>query len=124
MSTERRSKKRKTQFGCSGIELISALHIIQKFRDKIKTEDVVGLNDINFESFELDIKIDKDALVQLGRLLGLMDSKIQSTKKYVPGCLSDLSDFTLGPEPRVLIRQLDTRERYPDYCESTTFSQR
>ena len=81
MSTERRSKKRKTQFGCSGIELISALHIIQKFRDKIKTEDVVGLNDINFESFELDIKIDKDALAQLGRLLGLMDSKIQSTKK-------------------------------------------
>lgn len=80
MSTERGSKKRKTRSGCSGIELISAFHVLQRFRDKIKTEDV-ELDDTNLESSEVDMEIDKDTLTQLDELLGWMDSKIQSTKK-------------------------------------------
>lgn len=81
MSTKRGSKKRKTRSGCSGIELISVFHVLQKFRDNIKTEDVVELDDSYLESFELEMEIDKDALAQLDGLLGWMDSKIQSTKK-------------------------------------------
>ena len=45
-------------------------------------------------------------------------------KRYVLDYLLDISDFTLSQEPHVLVRQLDTRERHPDYCEITTFSQR
>ncbi|KAK2460199.1 hypothetical protein APHAL10511_007790 [Amanita phalloides] len=81
MSTVRGSKKRKTRSGCSGIELASAFHVLQKFRDKIKTEDVVEPDDSNLESVELDMEIDKDALAQLDGLLEWMDSKITSTKK-------------------------------------------
>ena len=121
MSTERGSKRRKTRSGCSGIELISAFHVLQKFRDTIKTEDVV---DSNFESVELEMEIDRDALEQLDCLLEWMDSKIKSTKKVRSCCFLDISDFTLGQEPRVLVRQLDTRERHPDYRGATTFSQR
>jgi len=80
MSTERGSKKRKTRSGCSGIELASAFHVLQKFRDKIKTEDLVEPDDSNLE-IELDMEIDKDALAQLNGLLEWMDSKIKSTKK-------------------------------------------
>jgi hypothetical protein len=78
MSTERGSKKRKTRSGCNGIELISAFHVLQKFRDKIKTEDV-ELDDSNLENFEL--VIEDDTLAQLDGLIEWMDSKIQSTKK-------------------------------------------
>ena len=83
MSTARGSKKHETRSGCSGMELIQAFHVLQQFRDKIKTEDVVELNDSNLESFELEMEIDKNALAQLDGLLGWMDSKIRSTKKYV-----------------------------------------
>jgi hypothetical protein len=34
------------------MELVSAFHVLQKFRDKIKTEDVVELDDSNLESFD------------------------------------------------------------------------
>ena len=65
---------------CSGIELIPAFHLLHKFRDEIKTENVV---DSNLESFELEMEVDKDALAQLpvDGLLQWMDSKIQSMKK-------------------------------------------
>jgi hypothetical protein len=88
MSTERGSKKRKTRTGCSGIELASAFHVLQKFRDKIKTEDLVEPDDSNLESVELDMEIvDKDALGQVDGLLEWMDSKIKSTKKVCPWLL-------------------------------------
>ena len=88
MSTERGSKKRKTRTGCSGIELASAFHVLQKFRDKIKTEDLVEPDDSNLESGELDMEIvDKDALGQVDGLLEWMDSKIKSTKKVCPWLL-------------------------------------
>ena len=77
MSAERRSKKRKTRSGCSGIELISAFHVLQKFRGTITTEDVVEPND------KLEMEIDEDALAQLDCLLEWMASKIKSTKKCV-----------------------------------------
>ena len=63
------------------------------------------------------------ALAQLDCLLEWMESKIKSTKKVRSCCFLDISDFTLGQEPRILVRQLDTRERHPDY-RGTTFSQR
>ncbi|KAF8966664.1 hypothetical protein BDZ97DRAFT_1807396 [Flammula alnicola] len=100
MSTERGSRRRKTRSGCSGIELALAFHVLQKFRDKIKTEDLLEPDDSNLESVELDMEIDKDALARLDGILQWMDSKIKSTKK------------------------LDTRERHPDYRGTTTFSQR
>jgi hypothetical protein len=83
MSTERGSKKRKTRSGCSGIELASAFHVLQKFRDKIKTEDVqvVEPDNSHLESVELEMEIDKDALAQLDGLLEWMDSKIKTAKK-------------------------------------------
>jgi len=81
MSTERGSEKRKTRSCCSGIELASAFHVLQKFRDKITTEDVVEPDDSNPESIEVEMEIDKDALAQLDGLLEWMDSKIKSTKK-------------------------------------------
>ena len=84
MPAERGSKKRKTRSGCSGIELSSAFHVLQKFRDKIKTEDLVEPDDSNLESVELDMEIDKDALAQLNGLLEWMDSKIKSTQKVCP----------------------------------------
>ena len=88
MSTERGSKKRKTRTGCSGIELASAFHVLQKFRDKIKTEDLVEPDDSNLESVELDMEIvDKDALGQVDGLLEWMDSKIKNTKKVCPWLL-------------------------------------
>lgn len=49
ISIERGLKKRKTRSSCSGIELISAFHVLQNFRDKITTEDVVELDDSNLE---------------------------------------------------------------------------
>ena len=67
------------------------------------------------------MEIDRDALAQLDCLLEWMDSKIKITKKVRSCCFLDISDFTLGQEPR---RQLDTRERYPDYRGTTTLSQR
>lgn len=79
MSTERGSKKRKTRSGCSGIELASAFHVLQRFRDKF-TEDL-GPDDSNLESVELDMEIDADALAQLDGILQWMNSKIKSTKK-------------------------------------------
>ena len=87
MFTEGGSKKRKTRSCCSGIELASAFHVLQKFRDKIKTEDLVEPyrpDDHNVESAELDMEIDMDALAQLDGLLEWMDSKIKSTKKVCP----------------------------------------
>ncbi|KIJ06761.1 hypothetical protein PAXINDRAFT_182629, partial [Paxillus involutus ATCC 200175] len=83
MSTERGSKKRKIRSVCSRIELASAFHVLQNFRDtgKIKTEDPVEPDDSNLESVELDMEIDKDALAQLDGLLEWMNSKIKSTKK-------------------------------------------
>ena len=81
-------KRSKTRSGCSGIELISAFHVLQKFRDTIKTEDVEP-DDSNFESFELEMEIDRDALAQLDCLLEWMDSKINSTKKVWPCCMLD-----------------------------------
>ena len=88
MSTERGSKKRKTRTGCSGIELASAFHVLQKFRDKIKTEDLVEPDDSNLSSGELNMEIvDKDALGQVDGLLEWMDSKIKSTKKVCPWLL-------------------------------------
>jgi hypothetical protein len=84
MPTERGSKKRKTRSGCSGIELSSAFHVLQKFRDKIKNEDLVEPDDSNLENIELDMEIDEDALAQLDGLLEWMDSKIKKVrKKYV-----------------------------------------
>jgi hypothetical protein len=124
MPTERRSKKRKTRSGCSGIELSSAFHVLQKFRDKIKTEDLVEPDDSNLENIGLEMEIDEDALAQLDGLLEWMDSKIKSTKKVCPWFACQLCNFTLAPEPRVFVRQLDTRERHPDYRGTTTFSQR
>ena len=105
-------------------ELISVFHVLQKFRDTIKTEDVVELDDSNFDSVELEMEIDRDALAQLDCLLEWVDSKIKSTKKVRPCCFLDINDFTSWQEPRVLVRQLDTRERHPDYRGATTFSQR
>jgi NH3-dependent NAD+ synthetase len=93
MSTERGSKKRKTRSGCSGIELASAFHVLQKFRDKIKTEDLVEPDDSNLESVELDMEIDEDALAQLDSLLEWMDSKIKSTKKVCPWLLVSYKRF-------------------------------
>jgi hypothetical protein len=119
MSTERGSKKRKTR--CSGIELVSAFHVLQRFREKIKTEDLVEPDDRNLESVELDMEVDKDALAQLDGLLEWMNFKIKGTKKVCPGLLVRLS-FTLARATRV--RQLDTRERHPDHPRTTTFSQR
>lgn len=119
MSTERGSKKRKTR--CSGIELVSAFHVLQRFRENIKTEDLVEPDDRNLESVELDMEVDKDALAQLDGLLEWMNFKIKGTKKVCPGLLVRLS-FTLARATRV--RQLDTRERHPDHPRTTTFSQR
>jgi hypothetical protein len=87
MSTERGSKKRKTRSSCSRIELASAFHVLQEFRDKIKTEDLVEPDDSNLESVEPDMEIDKDALGQLDGLFEWMDSKIKSTKKVCPWLL-------------------------------------
>jgi len=84
MSTERGSKKRKTRSGCSGIELASAFHRLQKFRDKTKTEDLVEPDGSNLESVELDMEIDKDALAQLDGLLEWMDSKIKKATRSRP----------------------------------------
>jgi hypothetical protein len=123
MSTERAPKKRKTRSGCSGIELISAFHVLQKFRDKIQTQGVVEPDDSNLESVELEMEIDKDALAQLDGHLEWMDSKIKSTKKVRPCYLLDIGDFTSTPEPPVLSCQLNARERHSDYRGSTTFSQ-
>jgi hypothetical protein len=100
------------------MELISAFHVLQKFKDKIKTEDVDELDDSNLESFELEMEVENDALAQLDGLLEWMDSKIQSTKKVCSWFLLDISDLTLEPERRVLVCQLDTGERYPDYRET------
>ena len=53
-------------------KLISTFHVLQKFGDKIKTEDVVELDDGNLESFEPEMEIEdnlKDALVQLDAFL-------------------------------------------------------
>ena len=123
MSTKPASKKRKTRSGCSGIELTSAFRVLQKFRDKIKTEDVVESDDCDPESVELEMEIDKDALAQLDGLLEWMDSKIKSTRKVCPLCLLGLYDFILiAPEPRILVCQFDTCERHPDYRGTTTFS--
>ena len=88
MSTKRGSKKRKIRSGCSGIELTSAFHVLQKFRDKINTEDLVEPDDSNLESVELDMEIDKDAIAQLDGLLKWMNSKITSTKKVRPWLLA------------------------------------
>lgn len=66
MSTERGSKKRKTRSSCSGIELASAFHALQKFRHTV-TEDF-GPDNTNLESIELDTEIDEDALAQLDGL--------------------------------------------------------
>jgi hypothetical protein len=113
MSTERGSKKRKIRSVCSGIELASAFHVLQNFRDtgKIKTEDPVEPDDSNLESVELDMEIDKDALAQLDGLLEWMNSKIKSTKKVCPWVLVSYKWFhTQEPEPRVLVRQLDPCE--------------
>ena len=87
MPAERGSKKRKNRSGCSGIELSSSFHVLQKFRDKIKTEDLVEPDDSNLENIELDMEIDEDALAQLGGLLEWMESKIKSTKKVCPWLL-------------------------------------
>jgi len=129
ISTERESKKRKTRSGCSRVELISALRPQPSTSFRIlgiKTEDV-ELDDSNPESFE-EMEVDNDALAQLDGLLEWMDSKTESRykvqKKYVLGRLLDISDFAPGPEPHVLVRQLDDRERHPDYRETTTISQR
>ena len=73
-------RRRKTRSGCSGVELISAFHVLQKFRDKIKTEDV-ELDDSNLESIELEMEVDNDAFTKLDGLLEWMDSKIKSKKK-------------------------------------------
>ena len=120
MPAERGSKKRKTRSGCSGVELISAFSVLQKFRDEIKTE--VELDDSNLEGFDLEMEVDNYALAQLDGLLEWMDSKIQSTKKSMLVAWLDISD--IRPEPHVLVRQLDVPERHPDYRETTTFSQR
>jgi hypothetical protein len=69
------------------MELASAFHVLQKFRDKIKAEYLVEPDDSNLESVELDMEIDKDALAQLDGLLEWMDSKIKSTKKVCPWLL-------------------------------------
>jgi hypothetical protein len=126
MSAERGSKKRKTPSGCSGVELTSAFHVLQKFRDTIKTEDVIEPDNRNVESVELEseMEIDSGALGQLDGLLEWMDSKIKSTKKVCPRCLLGEMISTLGPEPRLLVCQLNTRERDPYYRGTTTFSQR
>ena len=87
MSTERGTRKRKIRSACSGIELASAFHVLQKFRDKINTEDLVEPDDSNLESVELDMEIDKDAIAQLDGLLEWMNSKITSTKKVRPWLL-------------------------------------
>ena len=84
---ERGSKNRQTRSSCSGTEFASAFHIFQKFRDKIKTEDLVEPDDSDLESVELDMEIDEDALAQLDGLLEWMDSKIKSTKKVCPWLL-------------------------------------
>jgi hypothetical protein len=79
MLTERGSKKCKTRSGCSGIELISAFHVLQKFRDKIKTDSEDVIDESDLESSELEMEVDNDALVQLDGLLEWMDSKIQKS---------------------------------------------
>ena len=76
--------KRKTRSSCSRIEFASAFHVLQKLRDKIKTEDP---GDNNLDSVELDMEIDKDGLAQLDGLLEWMNSKIKSTKKVRPWLL-------------------------------------
>lgn len=86
MSTERGSKKRKTRSGCSGIELASVFHVLQKFRSTITTitdskDHNVSLDNTDLESIELDTEIDEDALAQLDGLLQWMDSKIKSATK-------------------------------------------
>jgi len=124
MSTGRGSKRRKTRSGCSGIELASAFHVLQKFRDKIKTEDLFDPDDNNLEGVELDIEIDKDVLAQLDDILQWMDSKIRTAKEVGPRLLVSYKCLTPVLEPRVLIRQLNTRERHSDYRGTTTFSQR
>ena len=88
MSTERASKKRKTQSGCSGIELSSAFLVLQKFRDTFTTvtesdSDILE----NVENPELDVEMDQDALAQLDGLLQWMNSKIKfTTKVYLTAC--------------------------------------
>jgi hypothetical protein len=61
-----------------------ALLSLQKFRDKIKTEDLVEPDNSNLENIELEMEIDENALAQLDGLLEWMDSKIKSTKKVCP----------------------------------------
>ena len=46
---------------------------------------------------------------------GLQDTKYEKSMLLV-GCLLDASDFILGHS--ILVCQLDTRERHPDYRES------
>ncbi|KIK97539.1 hypothetical protein PAXRUDRAFT_824838 [Paxillus rubicundulus Ve08.2h10] len=65
MATEAGSNKCETRSGCKRIEFASAFHVLQQFRDKIKTEDLVEPDDSNLESVESDIDIDKGALAQL-----------------------------------------------------------
>lgn len=124
MSAKRGSKRRKTRSGCSGIELVSAFHVLQNFRDKIKTEDLFDPDDNNLDSVELEVEIDKDALTQLDDVLQWMDLKIKAAKKVSPWLLVSCKCLTSGLEPRVLIRQLKPREQHSDYRGATTFSQR
>lgn len=124
MTTERGSKRRKTRSGCSGIELVSAFHVLQKFRDTIKTEDLFDPDDNNLESVEVDIEIDKDALAQLDDILQWMNSKINTAKKVGSRLLVSYKCLTPGLESRLLNRQLNTRERHSDYRGTTTFSQK
>jgi hypothetical protein len=91
MFTGRRSKKRKTRSCCSGIELASAFHVLQKFRDTIKAEDLFDPNDSNLQqnlqSVERDVEVDEDALAKPDGILQWMDSKIKSATKVGPWLL-------------------------------------
>jgi len=104
MSTERGSKKRKTRSGCSGIELASTFHVLQKFRDKIKTEDLVEPDDSNLESVELDMEIDKDALAQLDGLLEWMDSKIKKSHAFSSASSTLVSDIQITAGPPLFLK--------------------
>lgn len=81
---ERPSKKRKTRSGCTGMELFTALQVLQKFRSTVKTEDLVQVDNGNLERTgnpEVEIEIEIDVLAQLDGLIKWMNSKIKTTKE-------------------------------------------
>lgn len=82
MSTERASKKRKIRSGSSsGIELPSAVLVLQKFRETITTIELDDNDEGPRLEVDIDLRIEQDALSQLDSVLQWMDTKIKSTAK-------------------------------------------